>query len=239
MPKLAAKPLQNLGFKNLKARQRKERETHSESVALRVHRALSWLGRAEAERNDPDAQFIFLWIAFNAAYPSGTEDPEMTEKRAFHAFLRALLKLDTKGRFGYLVWQEFSGSIRVLLGNPYVFADFWSHQNGKLTAAEWNTRFKSSRRAAELALAGGDTLLVLSIVFSRLYVLRNQLLHGGATWNSAVNREQVRDCANLLSKLVPAIIDVMMDHPAHEWGPALYPVVRDTTEKVAVRKASN
>lgn len=234
MPKTNSKPLQNLGFKTLKARQRKERDTHSESVALRAHRALSWLGRAESERQDPDAQFVFLWIAFNAAYASATDDPEMTEKRAFQSFLRALLKLDTKGRFGYLVWQEFSGSIRVLLGNPYVFADFWRYQTGKLSAAEWSTRFKSSRRAAELAIAGGDTLLVLSIVFSRLYVLRNQLLHGGATWNSGVNREQVRDCANLLAKLVPAIIEVMLDHPKHDWGPALYPVVKETVTSYSV-----
>ena len=227
--------LQDLGFKELKARQRKERDGHSESVALRVHRALSWLGRAEAERNDPDAQFIFLWIAFNAAYAAGNDEADMTERRAFHTFLRTLLKLDSRGRFGYLVWQEYSNSIRVLLANPYVFADFWHHHAGKLGAAEWNARFKSSRRAAELALAANDTLQVLSIVLGRLYVLRNQLLHGGATWNSGVNREQVRDCAKLLGKLVPAVIEVMMDHPARDWGPARYPVIKDSA-RLAKRK---
>ena len=227
MKRLSKNTHQPLGFKELKARQRLEKSKHSESTGLRVHRALSWLGRAEEERKDPDARFVFLWIAFNAAYAAGTDDPDMTEKRAFHTFLRTLLKLDTKGRFGYLVWQEFSGSIRVLLGNPYVFADFWRHHAGKLGATEWSTRFKSSRRAAELAIAGGDTLQVLSIVLGRLYVLRNQLLHGGATWNSGVNRNQVRDCANLLGKLVPAVIEVMLDHPDHEWGPALYPVIKD------------
>ena len=84
------------------------------------------------------------------------------------------------------------------------------------------------RRAAELALAGGDTLQVFSIVLARLYVLRNQLLHGGATWNGAVNRAQVRDCANLLGKLVPIVIEIMMDHPKHDWGAATYPVVKDS-----------
>lgn len=29
--------------------------------------------------------------------------------------------------------------------------------------------------------------MILSILFDRLYVLRNQLVHGGATWNSDVN----------------------------------------------------
>lgn len=227
MKRPIARTLQNLGFKELKARQRKERDGHSESVALRVHRALSWLGRAEQERNDPDAQFVFLWIAFNAAYAAGNDDEDMTERRAFHTFLRTLLKLDGRGRFGYLVWQEYSNSIRILLANPYVFSDYWRHHAGKITAAEWSARFKSSRRAAELALAANDTLQVLSIVLGRLYVLRNQLLHGGATWNSGVNREQVRDCTKLLGKLVPAIIEVMMDHPTRDWGPVRYPVVKD------------
>jgi hypothetical protein len=169
---------------------------------------------------------LFLLIAFNAAYAIDSHDPDMTEKRSFKTFLRTLMKLDQSGRLGHLVWQEFTSSIRLLLRNQFVFADFWRHHNGLLTAAEWERRFKSSRRAAELALAGGDTLQVLSIVLARLYVLRNQLLHGGATWNSDVNRAQVRDCANLLNKLVPIVIEIMMDHPKHDWGAATYPVVK-------------
>jgi len=34
---------------------------------LRVHRSISWVDRAEAELDDHDARFLFLWIAFNAA----------------------------------------------------------------------------------------------------------------------------------------------------------------------------
>ena len=40
-------------------------------LSLRLHRALSWLNRAEQLADDPDSQFIFLWIAFNAAYALG------------------------------------------------------------------------------------------------------------------------------------------------------------------------
>ena len=216
--------------KELKARQRRERDTHSPSVVLRVHRALSWLARAEKERSDDDARFVFLWIAFNAAYATENHDGELTEASSFRTFLRTLVRLDASGRLGHLVWREFPGSIRMLLKNEFVFKDFWQYQNGLLTADEWESHFKKSRRAAELALAGGDTLKVLLIVLKRLYVLRNQLIHGGATWDSAVNRDQVRDCANLLGKLVPIIIEIMMDHPEHNWGAATYPVVNTTAE---------
>ena len=63
------------------------------------------------------------------------------------------------------------------------------------------------------------------MLFDRLYVLRNQLVHGGATWNSSVNREQVKDGANILSFLVPIFVDLMMDNPQTDWGAPYYPVV--------------
>ena len=66
---------------------------------------------------------------------------------------------------------------------------------------------------------------MLSIVLSRMYTLRNQLIHGGATCGSQINREQLRDCVAFLGKLVPFIIQLMMDNPNTLWGDAAYPVV--------------
>ena len=55
-------------YQELKDRQRQERETHGEFLGIRIHRALSWLNRAEQCADDSDSHVIFLWIAFNAAY---------------------------------------------------------------------------------------------------------------------------------------------------------------------------
>ena len=52
----------------LKTKQRAIRAGFPETMGLRAHRAISWIGRAEACGGDDDARFIFLWIAFNAAY---------------------------------------------------------------------------------------------------------------------------------------------------------------------------
>ena len=38
-----------------------------------MHRALSWLQRAEAAGEDDDVAFVCLWIAFNAAYADESE----------------------------------------------------------------------------------------------------------------------------------------------------------------------
>jgi len=59
----------------------------------------------------------------------------------------------------------------------------------------------------------------------RLYVLRNQLFHGGATWNNGINRAQVRDGAAILTFLMPVFVDLMMENPKADWGRPFYPVV--------------
>ena len=68
---------------------------------------------------------------------------------------------------------------------------------------------------------------MLWVLFQRLYTLRNQLVHGGATWNSSVNRAQVRSGRLLLSRLLPAMLEVMMKHPAEFAAAPFYPVVSD------------
>ena len=50
-------------------------------------------------------------------------------------------------------------------------------------------------------------------------------MHGGATWGSSVNRDQIRDCVGLMGKLVPLVIEIMLDHPGTLWCDACYPVV--------------
>ena len=64
-------------------------------------------------------------------------------------------------------------------------------------------------------------------MFVRLYTLRNQLTHGGATWNSSVNRAQVRDGRALLARVLPAMLGVMMNCPARFEGQPFYPVVKN------------
>ena len=46
---------------------------------------------------------------------------------------------------------------------------------------------------------------VLAIVLARLYTVRNQLIHGGATWQGSVNRDQIRDGTAILNDFVPII----------------------------------
>jgi hypothetical protein len=212
-----------LSHAHLKTRQRAERDRHAEGIALRIHRALSWLHRAEM-CDDEDGRFIFLWIAFNAAYANDLGEMRMAEGRLLGEFLQRLSQLDRHDHLYELVWRRYTGAIRVLLDNRYVFQPYWDHQNGLAGSEDWEARFAAARKAAHAALANHDTGTVLSIVFQRLYTLRNQLIHGGATWGSSVNREQLRDANHIMGDVVPVIIEILLDNAHRHWGDACYPV---------------
>lgn len=214
-----------MDYNQLKQRQRAERENYPTNLSLRVHRALSWLHRAELCHNDLDGQFIFRWIAFNAAYAQDLECLNVSETAAFSRFVAKICDLDQNQALSKLVWEVYPSSIRLLLDNHYVFQSFWDQQNGHDNADNWQEKFNKAKQLANLALAKQRTDKIIELVLTRLYTLRNQIIHGGATWNSKVNRSQLLDGVNLLSKLVPIIIEVMMDNPRTLWGEANYPVV--------------
>lgn len=214
-----------LAFAGLKEKQRALRDGFPAALGLRVHRALSWLGRAEREASDPDVRFVLLWIGFNAAYAGELSVELCSERAAFKAFFDTLVGRDGGHRIYNTVWERFPNEVRLLLQNKFVFAPFWQHHNGVDGYADWEARLAASRRATAGALTRRETARLLPIVFDRLYVLRCQMLHGGATWNSAVNRDQVRDGAAVIGWLLPLFIDIMMDNPHADWGRPLYPVV--------------
>lgn len=216
-----------LRFAALKEQHRAERERYPHNLTLRVHRALSWLQKAEQEEDCLDSCFIFLWIALNAAYATEISDRQVGEQEAFNQFISKLCQLDNRAdqQLANFIWHTYPGPIRVLLGNEYAFRDFWLYQAGLLEEEQWKENFKKASARALRALSNKETDVVLGIVFSRLYVLRNQLIHGGATFQSQVNRGQLKDGVTILQHVVPRIIKLMMDNPQELWGDAAYPVV--------------
>lgn len=216
----------DLNYAMLKARQREEREKYSPSLALRTHRALSWLQRAEQETGDYDVRFIFLWIAFNAAYANDLNDRHrFSEKRLLLGFLDRLIKGDKDNLLYHTVWDQFPQSIRSLLNNKYIYQPFWECHSSRESDNDWAARFEHDTKVVHRALREMNTEKILAVLFERLYVLRNQLVHGGATWNSSVNRTQMRDGANIMGSLVPIIIHLMMENSGELWGDPSYPVV--------------
>jgi hypothetical protein len=208
----------------LKLRHRAIRGSQPDELSTRIHRAISWLRRAEREADDPDAAFIFLWISLNAAYASefGFEQAERDQVRQF---ISTLLEEDRERSLHAILFEQFSGSIRTLIENRFVFEPFWKALRDHDSSGRWETQFAKSRAIAMRAVIAKETDLLLSIVLDRLYVLRNQLVHGGSTWAGSVNRNQVHDGAAILASVMPEIIVLMMRSDGSKLGKVAYPVI--------------
>lgn len=201
--------------------------------ATRLHRALSWLHCAEQQRSNVDMQFISLWISFKACYSLADDtagpDASLHERELFQNFIAKLVEHDSMQKIHNCLWIEFSGSIKKLIRNPFVFHPFWQAQRqiqkGEHDVLDWQKLFDQSSIDALNYMSRQKIPQLLAIVLDRLYELRNQIIDGGATFRSSINREQVEDGANLLMTLMPIVIEIMLMNSEEDWGQIYYPVV--------------
>ena len=205
-----------------------------EEPALRIYRAISWVERAEVEKDadDLDVRFIFYWIAFNAAYVQDVSDKDPA---LFNKYFFNVVKLDSG--ITDSIWNNVSDSIEGILKNRYIFQQFWNFHisDGLRESDNWKTTFDSHIRALENARNSEDIPLVsniLAILFNRLYTMRCQFFHGSSSWNSPLNRAQVKDGVRIMESLVPLFINAMMNDPEPRvWGPPRYPRHDDIQER--------
>ena len=207
---------------NLLSRKLKETDL-SEILAIRIHRAISWLKSAEKQEGNLDMKFISLWVSFNACYAVDINGlSSKSEKAKLRDFTSSLVEF-YRTRLYNLFWEKFSGPVKVLIENKFVFEKFWEYTRGE--SDDYEFAFNKSITAASNCLSKQNIEGLLEIVLERLYTLRNQLIHGGATYNSKLNRAQLRDACNIMQLLVPIIIDIMLENGEHNWGEIAYPVI--------------
>ncbi|MBH58728.1 MAG: hypothetical protein CMJ82_16270 [Planctomycetaceae bacterium] len=61
-------------------------------------------------------------------------------------------------------------------------------------------------------------------LLDRIYLIRCQMVHGGATYNSGKNRRSVNDCNVVLNELINAVCMILIDKGTdHDWGIMCYP----------------
>ena len=152
---------------------------------------------------------------------------DFNEKGLYQQFIDKLVHLDKESKLADLVWLHYSGVVRSILNNEFILQSYWHYQADRICEQQWQKELASAKAAANKALASGDITTVLAILFSRLYTLRNQIVHGGATYQSSANRDQLRDCTNVLAHLLPVLIEIMMDGRDELWGEPVYPLIQN------------
>ena len=150
----------------------------------------------------------------------------LAERFAFQGFIEKLVSHDHDKLIYACLWQTYSGPVKALIKNPYVYSGFWQAKREDVNSEDWQAGFNQLSVSALNHLSRQNVPQLLSIVLDRLFVLRNQLIHGGATYASQVNREQVEDGAQLLASLVPIMIEIMLNAQQEDWGNIYYPVLR-------------
>ena len=214
---------------SLRAKNERLADGLSTDAATRVRRALSWLERAQMETDDADAAFIFYWIAFSAA----SAESQRGHKLRLNGFFKKVVAADKSGVIRRHVSDGIDGAILDLSANPYVFKPFWDRYNGVSDSAdEWQNVLIDDVERVSRQIEAGKVADALAAAFERLRVVRSQLFHGDATWNRGVNRSQIEDGVEILSFIVPAVINLMLDAPDMFDHPSPYPSVESDTAQV-------
>lgn len=195
-----------------------------ESFLLRFRRAISWLGRAQQMEKDAkstdkelDTQFIFLWIGFNALY---AREPQknLGSMLEMEKYFQDLLKCpgEPKDNIYKIINGVLKEKFDSLRKNIFVSRDFWNKEMG--IDRDRDKPFPGWKISV--------TKEILCCVFQRLYVLRNQLMHGASTSGKTRNKDQLIDGAEIMHYLLPVFIEIMLKSPEDKWkkwGKIWYP----------------
>ena len=208
--------------------QLKDRKTSiDEALAVRLHRAISWFGAAQSYAEDHDIRFITYWVSFCACYSApDNHHSKLGERASFVQFVEKLTSRDKNKKISSVLWETYPNAVRGLLDNPYVYPGFWESNDGR--KVDWQDEFKRESRRVSRYVRERNVSKILALVLDRLSVLRNQIVYGGATYQSKVNRAQLIDGADMLAELIPAIILVMLETSETDWGDIFYPVIQST-----------
>ena len=211
-------------------RDRLVREGREEDLRIRVHRACAALRQAERAESDgsadgEDASLVFRWVALNALYGDWDWDRGMPagDRLSLDRFTSEVVRVDAKARL-HRSLEVHAADARVLLESPFLIDRFWSD-------GEWDqVRPRRGRaRTFDEELRGARVAAALHRTLMAIYFLRCQVVHGGATLGSGVNRVTVEPASRLLRTLTGQIIAVTMEHGLEmSWGELCYPPVRNT-----------
>jgi hypothetical protein len=180
------------------------------ALHVRVTRCLSWLQHIEESESQgtggSDARLVFGWIALNALY--GCWDYVLQRGK------------DNDTAMGELVDRVCRADRDGALDNALNGLRRQIHTIGRdegLSRSWWRTETPEvppghDREASRMldALGEGRVAEALRRLLLRIYVARCQLVHGGATCGSALNRDAVDACAHALVPLVLAIVGVII-----------------------------
>lgn len=185
--------------------------------------------RAEdAFKEDSDLALLSHWIAFNALYGQWSAERKETlpDNASWKGFIERIHKIDNEGT----IEEVLSSNKRLVMKifeDEYLSRFFWADPSEKRAGQSKQIMYDSQTWFLQR-----KWLLIMDRLLERIYLLRCQLVHGAATYNSSLNRIAIRHCYLALDHLLRAILQVWIKWGVDEdWGVLCYPPLRDTNRR--------
>ena len=193
-----------------------------QNFQIRVHRSLSWLERAMelCEEEHPDGRLLYAWIALSSLYGTwdGSAGYPLRDSQAREAFVGMLMKIDTGGRVASEL-TALESDVLWVLDNKFLDPRFWRDPEHP------GNVHRKYHQAVQL-FHDKSWAAILSYTLERIAVLRGQIAHGAATRGSKLNRETLSRCRTILERLLPVVLQLVIEHRAdNDWPPLCYPPI--------------
>ena len=205
----------------------------------RILRVLSWLTAAEKAKKDDDFRLMCALAAFNGLYAvppwqrgvrsnKTSDEPkrEVLEHEVINNMIDKLIEFDKEGILLEYLKNERREELEQILANQYLFFGYWQFYDfyrHKMPIARWMKEHGKKNEKIEKYLADDDVAVPLKETMYRIWVLRNQLVHGEAGYKDYYNRSQINECAKFLPPLVGRMLRIMIDNTDSLWGDVPYP----------------
>ena len=203
-------------------------------------RAFHWNDKQEEASSSPDAenalaigvhaQFIFWWIAFEAGYAREGKAGEASGSRNnMGEFIDRVMRKEVVQQFWPSILQRVEAHAIAVIELPPASQQFW-REGRKSPNTQWEDDFRRETENAKKELTkaiAGDLESVRKFLrmlcIKRLYVVRNQIFHGGSSLDNSYGYPQVELGVKLLSELVYKFRQTIFHNPSVDWGPVPYP----------------
>ncbi len=195
-----------------------KKDTMTLDFKLRIYRALTWT-KASIYEEKSDEKLIKLWISFNALYGSGFAD-----KKGVDMLLKSINKVDKNHLLDNVI-KDNSTIIEEFIKIPEVYKEYWEDE--KLKKKEREEKVKNQilemrNKFDNFKTTGLHANEFRLDLFGLIYLLRNQVFHGSASYDSGENRYIIKNCVEILEAFNPVIIKVMIDNPNNNWHKVKY-----------------
>lgn len=194
----------------------------------RLKRADSWIQATAALRPEQlHESFIFLYIAFNCLYGQrqyeGDETQIGKDLAEFFKKVRVMSDRDVDNG-GAILKRALAAAHRdgaILIRDKFLSNRYW--RGGSSVALQKQLNKEESLVEEQFTLGSYD--MFLDLTFRRISVLRNQIMHGCATYGArSYGQASLTKGLHFLKVMVPAFYELTKQY-GHEvqWDPVPYP----------------